>query len=340
MKRIGFAASVGIATIALACGGDAPTPAVTASDPVAESPEEADRFADGDAASRSFDTLAGNAESGLAGVRFSPDPPVSGEPLRALVSMNGRSRGRLELTYTWTVAGHRIVDERGSIHLPRLEKHDRIEVSVARSDGMGEPVTAVSEIENKRPKLLQLSLELEDTPDGEVWKAEAWGNDPDGDPLEYEYTWIVNGRRHENQGATFPSRLLERGDTISVRVVASDGEDYSAVAQSGAAEIANASPDFVSTPPPLGRSGRYRYEAEAEDPDGDRRLKFELVTGPEGMEVDPLSGVVSWTPTPEQTGRHTIEIAVEDGHDGRTTQSWILPVVATTEYDESPAAAR
>jgi hypothetical protein len=340
MKRIAFAVSAGVAVIALACGGDDPaaTPA-TAHEPVADSLESADPFSDeDDFGLDSFESAASENPSGLASVRFSPDPPVPGEPLRAMVSMQRGSGKRAELSYIWSIAGHRVDNDRGSIQLPKLEKHDRIEVSVARSDGVGDPVTAVATIENSRPKLMELKLELEDTADGEVWKAEAWGNDPDGDTLEYEYTWIVNGRRHKHKGATFPSAELERGDTISVRVVASDGEEDSSVAESGRAEVANAAPDFVSTPPPLDRSGQYRYEAKAEDPDDDRGLKYELVEGPEGMEMDSRSGVVSWTPSAEQAGRHTIEIAVEDKHDGRSTQSWILPVVITTEYGESPAA--
>jgi len=258
--------------------------------------------------------------------------------LRALVHVKG-SGGRLDLTYTWSVAGHHIVDERGAIQLPKLEKGDVIEVSVMRSDGVGEPVVAKTQIANRRPKLLELSLDLKETREhGEVWKVESWGTDPDGDALEYEYTWMINGKRHKNLGDSFPAGELERGDTISVRVVATDGESDSEVGQTGTAEVANTAPDFVSSPPPLDRSGVYRYEAKAEDSDGDRGLKFELVEGPDGMEVEPLSGLVTWKPTPEQAGRHNIEIAVQDKHDGRTTQSWVLPVVAITEYDESPAA--
>ncbi|MEW6269719.1 MAG: PASTA domain-containing protein [Thermodesulfobacteriota bacterium] len=70
----------------------------------------------------------------------------------------------------------------------------------------------------------------------------------------------------------------------------------------------------------------YVYDCDATDPDLDT-LTYALLEGPPGMQVDPASGVVTWTPTSLDVGTHTVEIRVEDGRGGVDQQQYQLEVV-------------
>jgi hypothetical protein len=73
---------------------------------------------------------------------------------------------------------------------------------------------------------------------------------------------------------------------------------------------------------------RYRILIKATDRDevdkGD--LRFEMVEGPYGMQLDPRTGLLSWTPKSDQTLMYRVTINVTDGVD--TTQvSYVLEVL-------------
>ena len=75
----------------------------------------------------------------------------------------------------------------------------------------------------------------------------------------------------------------------------------------------------------------YAYQVEAEDPDEDT-LTYTLVDGPDGMVIDPFSGLIQWTPVAGQGSWFDAEVRVSDGRCGSDTQKYTgfltyLPVV-------------
>jgi RHS repeat-associated protein len=83
----------------------------------------------------------------------------------------------------------------------------------------------------------------------------------------------------------------------------------------------------------LGRS--YLYMLTANDEDGDPLVKT-LVTAPAGMAFDATTGLVEWTPTNAQLGRHNVRLVVDDGRTGIVEQSFTIDVV--TEGTNLPPA--
>ncbi len=76
----------------------------------------------------------------------------------------------------------------------------------------------------------------------------------------------------------------------------------------------------------------FRYAVEAEDPDGDRLLRYRLDEAPEGMVIDSVLGEVSWRPAQGQTGVHPVKIVVRDSSGLETSQSFQVTVrEASTE---------
>ena len=69
----------------------------------------------------------------------------------------------------------------------------------------------------------------------------------------------------------------------------------------------------------------YVYDANADDPDGDT-LAYERLVGSGGMTIDPITGVLGWTPSSNQVGTHNVTLEVSDGLGGSATQPYVIRV--------------
>ena len=72
----------------------------------------------------------------------------------------------------------------------------------------------------------------------------------------------------------------------------------------------------------------YFYQVTAQDAEDDP-ITFSLGAHPDGMAIDPTSGLVTWTPAANQVGSQHVEITASDNQGASTTQFFDLPVVAT-----------
>ncbi|MCB2180964.1 MAG: PKD domain-containing protein [Desulfobulbaceae bacterium] len=69
----------------------------------------------------------------------------------------------------------------------------------------------------------------------------------------------------------------------------------------------------------------YEYDVEASDPEGSA-LTFLLDLAPDGMTIDPASGLIIWTPLRSQWGVHDVMIRVTDGDGISATQFFQIEV--------------
>ncbi|MBD2365063.1 tandem-95 repeat protein [Anabaena minutissima FACHB-250] len=94
------------------------------------------------------------------------------------------------------------------------------------------------------------------------------------------------------------------------------------------AEPPNQNPVFISTSPTptLGIGEVLIYKPLVQDPDADE-LTYNLPLAPEGMSVDPKTGVLVWTPQADQTGTFNIILRVQDGRGGLALQAFEAIVV-------------
>jgi hypothetical protein len=288
---------------------------------------------------------AGEAEVGnrppvIRRVELDPGEPAPGDRVRAVVDASDPDGDAVQLAYVWRFGGKTLRSDGASVEMPVGMRGARLEVRVTASDGHAQSASmqAAASKANERPRLTEVMLE----PDGEVPRGSpvvvsARAGDPDGDPVEFEYRWSVNGRWQRAGEREFSTEGLKRGDRIRARVVASDGERKSDPIESTEVMVANAAPRIVSLPPGQLADGEFEYQLEAEDPDGDRTLRFRLLEGPEGMAVDPIRGVVRWKPGAGQVGAHPVDLAVEDPMGATTAQRFEI-TVRETGTDAIPAA--
>ena len=279
----------------------------------------------------SLDGKVENRPPEVRKVRFDPVHPVPGKLLRVHVGASDPDHDPIELGHTWKINGQRMPSSGPVITVPaHLRKGDRIEVSVVASDGRthSEPSVQTILIGNRPPSMQEIKIHIQGNQNGELghWVADPSAKDPDGDELVFRYSWLVNGRPIDEEGDRLARAPRKRGDEIQIIVWATDGQAESAPLESARFTIGNSPPDIHSRPPAMDPSGKFIYQVEASDRDGDRGLRYSLEQGPEGMTIDAFSGELRWQATHRHAGEHIVELAVDDRHGGETSQTFYVEV--------------
>jgi len=91
----------------------------------------------------------------------------------------------------------------------------------------------------------------------------------------------------------------------------------------------NFAPEIISTPVLEATEGElYEYDVEATDADAGDTLSYSLLQAPAGMGIDAATGLIAFTPAPEQSGQvFVVEIRVEDSTLLADTQLFDLTVI-------------
>ena len=121
------------------------------------------------------------------------------------------------------------------------------------------------------------------------------------------------------------------GDIWEARVTPFSSTGAGTTIASNSIEIIATTPLFVSSPPTSGIPGKnYKYTAAA---DGGPYPTFNLVSGPAGMTINPISGNLFWLPTTE--GDYDVSISATNSQ-GMDMQSFTINVVAATVAISNP----
>jgi RHS repeat-associated protein len=120
-----------------------------------------------------------------------------------------------------------------------------------------------------------------------------------------------------------PTLTADKRGTYVFQLIAKDGS-LASVPVTAVLVVTNTAPEISSVAPEVGTVGDvYEYAAAGSDLDGDT-LNWALVSGPDGMIIDPSNGAVSWTPS--EPGNFPAVIKVQDGNGGEQTQSFSVTV--------------
>jgi hypothetical protein len=331
VKRHDLARALALAVCLAACGDDAATPT------------GASMETSGQGGPAVKATLKSNAPPRLGGVSLVPSDPQPGTLVQASGTATDPEGDPVHLRYEWYANGVRIGGQHdATLTVPDLRRGTELRVSVVASDGraQSDPVTAEVRVGNRPPSVSAIRFEPADTiRPGETVVAIVDGDDPDGDSVDYHYEWRVGDEVQGGDDERFDTSKLKRGDPLTVRVTATDGDDESDPVEGPNLMMGNTAPSITSLPPAkMGADGVYRYAVEAKDRDGDRNLRFRLTKNPDGAKVDALLGEITWKPTFEQTGVHPIEVVVSDGKGGEASQVFEVSV-KEVGAKSAPAAA-
>lgn len=282
-----------------------------------------------EAASREFASSAENRPPVVESVRLDPREPAPGDALRAVVTARDPDGQPLSLSYRWFVDGAERAGDAASLSLAGVWKNTEVRVAVTASDGVlaSDPVEASVRVIDRPPRIGALVVKPPETvAPGQPVGLEPSADDPDGDPVEFEYAWYVNDELQEATGSVFETDGLRQGDRIRAQVRATDGANWSRPRSTAPVTVGSAHPEVTSNPPGFREDGVFRYQVEAQDPDGDRRLRYALAEGPAGMVIDSVHGELSWRPAEGQVGVFPVSIVVRDSTGLETKQSFSVTV--------------
>ena len=290
------------------------------------------------------DERAENNAPVVESVVLNPPQPLPGHRIDARVEASDPDGDPIRLSLEWHHNGRTISSgSKTNIAPEGLTKGEEIEVVVTATDGRDEsaPVRVTATVGNQAPLISAIAL----APDGEVLPGQEvtavpQGMDPDGDELEYEFEWLLNGSAVRGaDGASFPTAALSRGDRLKARARVSDGEEWSPFAETQELQLANRPPRIAALPPIESVGGGIRALLQAEDPDGDRSFRYRVIEGPRGLSVDPISGQLVWKPAAGTTGTHAVEIGVADSLGAESALRFELDVsTPSTDKKVAPPA--
>ncbi|WP_353929182.1 putative Ig domain-containing protein [Okeanomitos corallinicola TIOX110] len=202
-----------------------------------------------------------------------------------------------------------VADNRGAETTQSFE----VEVVAAGGDNTAPSITSTA------PDTVRVGSNLE---------YQVTATDAESDPLTYFLAEAPEGVTiASNTGLVSwtPTESQTGEQTITVKVVdgrgGSDNQSFTLTVNE------NQKPVFTSNPLLTGNPNQiYEYDVDASDPEG-TAITYSLRNGaPDGMTIDPDTGVIQWTPTAEQQGQFPITVFANDAEGERAVQSFLLNV--------------
>jgi hypothetical protein len=263
--------------------------------------------------------------------RILPDAPATGDTLSIGVKSIDPDGDPLELRVEWFHNGQPVQDgAQTTLTTTGYARGDQVYAIVHASDGTVEVSERAAPIQivNQLPRITRLTILPEVPSAGQDLTVLAEGGDGDRDSFEFTYQWFVNGSTlPEATEATLKADQFKRGDELQVAVTASDPYGEGDVVRSSRLKVPNAAPTITSDPSQATvGSGLYRYVVKAKDPDGDRPLRYLLVDGPDGMQIDLLSGAVTWRVPSKAGGAYPVVVGVSDPMGGEVRHQFTVDV--------------
>ncbi|MEN8262081.1 MAG: cadherin repeat domain-containing protein [Nitrospirota bacterium] len=191
-----------------------------------------------------------------------------------------------------------------------LNKGDRVKAIVKKDEQefMSNEIT----IKNSPPAIADAKLSPRIPRVDSVLQINVKARDADNDIVSYSYEWALNGNFAGEEN--YLEATLKRGDKISISITPYDG-DESGKQLVLKSSVYNSLPVFSESSPSF-TGDTYEYHVSASDPDNDL-LTYSLLESPDGMTIDPSSGVIKWKVSHENEGLHEIKVLVDDNHGGK-----------------------
>jgi hypothetical protein len=253
-----------------------------------------------------------------------------GATKNSIISVRVKGANPSDLSYQWLVNGVEIKGVTGSIlNYPGLKKKDKVQVKVTIK-GKDELISPPLIISNIIPRIQSAKLVPQNPKKGDDIKVEVITFDEDADYVSLSYEWFINGKPFNETSNILKNASLKRGDKVSVKITPTDGE------QKGQPVILYCiitnSPPIISEDIEAKFDGlTYTTKISAMDPDGDAII-YTLKQGPQGMTINPTTGILTWKVSPTDEGEHDVIVSVSDNNGGEV----LVPFTATIRFGETP----
>ncbi|MCT7981582.1 putative Ig domain-containing protein, partial [Laspinema olomoucense] len=204
-------------------------------------------------------------------------------------------------------------------------------ISLEVSDG--EDTTTLSWTLNVSNQTVNRAPSITSTPNlitnlERVYQYQLEGFDPDGDLLLWTLDKAPSGMVIDpNSGMlSWQPNATQLGEhTIAIRVTDATGyfvgQEFDLTVRG-----INTPPQIVSVPITAAAVGQeYRYQIASTDIENDGR-RYSLGIAPDGMQIKPETGLITWTPTAQQSGSVKVEVLVSDTQESTNRQTYTIEV--------------
>jgi hypothetical protein len=321
----------------------------TADDVVRVTAQVHDGLLPGHPVSQELVILRVNQPPVIDAIRIDPGTPYVENDLTAVVEAHDPDGDNIFLTYTWRVDGVVLHDVRTD-RLPhhRTRNLSEVEVTAVADDGFESslPATADTTVVNRPPVVTRAVLDPNPAFVDEDIFADVRVTDPDGDPVEVEYVWVVDGLvQHGVTGDTLPASATEVGSSVTVRVTPHDGIVTGAQV-TAVAVVANRPPTATVTLMPASpyTTDNLVASSTTADPDGDDvtvRYTWEV----DGVVVPGVTGNTLPAAFTRNESRVRVTVTPNDGRMDGTPASTFrdvvnrLPIAMVTLSPTSPTSS-
>jgi Na+-transporting methylmalonyl-CoA/oxaloacetate decarboxylase gamma subunit len=97
----------------------------------------------------------------------------------------------------------------------------------------------------------------------------------------------------------------------------------------------NARPVITKIVDQKGKAGdKLELQVKGTDKDDEDLLEYAIIEGPEGLMIDPETGMIEWTPKNDQVYLHAVTVQISDGYE-QTTMSFKIDVKEGEERSSS-----
>jgi hypothetical protein len=196
------------------------------------------------------------------------------------------------------------------------------------------PATVVITVSaaNRKPVAIAEAIPTQTAVGSSVVLKGSASSDPDGDPLTWSWSIALRpaGSNASIVSPTAPetSFVPDVPGTYTIQLIVRDGKVDSVPALVVVqVQAINHPPLITSTAVTSATVGQpYSYPAVAVDPDIGDVLTWSLVTFPSGMTIEPVSGLIAWTPGDGQVGSHPVSVRATDQGGLPATQNFTIVV--------------
>ncbi len=206
-------------------------------------------------------------------------------------------------------------------------------VVVRASDGRGGSATqsyfldVLSQLPNHPPVFT--SVPPSQSAIGASYHYQVTAFDPDADPITFSKIAGPSSLTVSASGAVDWPFVVPGTVTLTVRASDPSGaySEQTWALSAGSLTSSAGAPLIFGTPPTIGVAGSpYLYQAVGSTPAPGQTHTWSLGPAPTGMQVDPASGLVTWTPGSAQVGVHNVLLTLSNGAGGSAAQAWSVQV--------------
>lgn len=265
----------------------------------------------------------------VSGISLRPARPAPGRTVHATADVTDANGDRTEVRYVWRTSTGRMLGEGRALDTVGLSEGERLQVTATATDGDAE-----SEAHTIDFRLSETSIEVafvaisdsNGSKPGSILEAVVESTDESAGDVSVLYEWRV-GNRVVGTEDELDTRDLMAGDRVTlVAKLEFEGRTTGPVRSAPFQLSRGDAPKIVSNPQTGIEAGVFRYQLRASSGESGAIISYEVLSGPDGLSVNEVSGLVLWRPGRDQRGAFKIELAAKDQWGTGAAQSFEISV--------------